>query len=814
MRVSAKKIAAVVILSGVLLLVWAGAALAGPPWSDAPDSWWQSSYGVGETEVATVADGFLDGTFKPSNAVTRGQFAKMAVSGLGVTPANPATPTFKDVGRGGTFYVYVEGAYAADLIGGYSTSTGLYFRPNNNITRQQANTILGRYLSDFEIKTTGAIHGTMFSYGTLELWYQAEGGFYLNGFEDADKVSSQHRATTAYLKFRGIVQGSSGRLNPTATLIRAQAAALVLRVKAEAADIATPPPAPTNLAVVASGPGVAVISTGTAQYAGNDATPQVTGDTLSSRDIAIYDTPFYGSAYIKLDSANASGKFYADLNDPMKPLADGTHSFTAKVKNANGLVSPASEAVTYVLDTVLPTGSLTAPVLLTGKQYAAVGSAKPLFTATATDDRAGVKEVRFQVSPDQTTLDWQTISTDTAPDTGTNLYAAVWPASGSFAAGLADGHYQFRAVVTDVAGNERVLGPMNVTVDSVAPTVNITAPVPASGTVFYTEDTAPAFTADAADTGSGIARVDFLYVAWNSPGPTAWTAFTLLSSDDAASYAAVYPTGGLPEGHYIFAARATDFAGNQSVLMDGAIYKSGVTQEVVIDGTAPVVTVTSPSAGQPVMENSPFAIKWTLTDVTPPNTVKIDYTLDGSVPSPVWVEIDASTPNDGSYDWATPAVTGDNANFRIRITAIDKAGAEVGDLAGHTTAALSGLFTVFDLPEAVTNLAVLDPDVTTGVDGRDFSATWSVSVSPDIVGQRVYILRDGVGLNLTTDHPVATISGNVSNSWSGDASLTRDSQGTTGVLLAAGSYRIYIVVVDTSAHIALATSGAFTVADP
>jgi hypothetical protein len=392
MRLNSLKIAVTILLAALITLAVAWAAVAGPPWSDASASWWVTSYGVAEAEVATVADGYPDGTFKPSQAVTRGQFAKMAVSGLGVSTANPAVPTFKDVGRGGTFFAYVEGAYAAGLIGGYSTSTGLLFRPNNTITRQQANSILGRYLSKLEIDITGAIHGDVTNYGTLALWYNAEGEFYLKAFSDWTKVAGDHRATTAYLIRRGIVKGANSRLNPTATLVRAQAAALVLRVKAEATDILTPPTAPTNLSVVATGAGMDVTQTGATEYMGNDPTPRVTGDTLPNSNTAIYDAPFYGTAYIKLDTSNLSGKFYTDLDDPTKPLVDGTHSFTAKVMNANGLVSPASEAVTYVLDTVLPVASITAPTLLPGENFAAVNSAKPVFTVTATDERSGLAD--------------------------------------------------------------------------------------------------------------------------------------------------------------------------------------------------------------------------------------------------------------------------------------------------------------------------------------------------------------------------------------------------------------------------------------
>jgi hypothetical protein len=129
MKHSAKKFLVLLVLSGLIMAALSGVALASPPWSDASATWWQTAYRVSESDVATVADGFPDGTFRPSAAVTRGQFAKMAVSGLGVATAHPASATFSDVVPSNTLYDYIEGAYKAELIGGYPSTTGLLFKP-------------------------------------------------------------------------------------------------------------------------------------------------------------------------------------------------------------------------------------------------------------------------------------------------------------------------------------------------------------------------------------------------------------------------------------------------------------------------------------------------------------------------------------------------------------------------------------------------------------------------------------------------------------------------------------------------------------
>jgi hypothetical protein len=686
MRLNSLKITALVVLSVLLLLILAAGAIAAPPWSDAPASWWVESYGITEAQVATLADGFPDGTFRPSVAVTRGQFAKMAVSGLGVDTADPATPSFRDVAKGGTFYIYVEGAYAAELITGYTTTAGRYFRPANTITRQQAISILGRYLSDLEIDATGVIHGTLDNYGTLQLWYQAEGEFWLGGaFEDSAGVAADHRATTAYLRYRDIVKGSNNKLNPTATLARAQAAALILRVKTEAIDILTPPDPPTNLGVAATGSGMQVTQTGPTSYVGNDPSPRVTGDTLVDSNIAIYDTPFFGTTYIKLDKSNLSGKFFTDLNDSTKPLVDGTHSFTAKVQNANGLVSAASDPVTYILDTVLPAGSITEPVLPGGQDFVAVNLAKPAFAVTATDERSGVKNVQFQVSPVVSPRDWETISTDAAPDSGTMIYRAVWPATGDLGAGLSDGDYEFRALITDMAGNVRTIGPLEVLVDTVAPTVAITAPV-AVGTAFVADTGTPAFTATATDPapavpgsgddiGSGIATVEFLYVPWATPLPTTWAGFTLLSSDFApdpgtSTYHASYASA-LPDGRYLFAVRATDRAGNQSVLMSGSAYKPGVTQEVIIDRTAPTGSITAPAAGwHTSLTPPPFTV--TAADGTGSGVTEVAFQYATGATPGTWTTLSADTTIPYAADWGSLTLT-DGETYHLRAIITDAA---------------------------------------------------------------------------------------------------------------------------------------------
>ncbi len=146
---------------------------------------------------------------------------------------------------------------------------------------------------------------------------------------------------------------------------------------------------------------------------------------------------------------------------------------------------------------------------------------------------------------------------------------------------------------------------------------------------------------------------------------------------------------------------------------------------------------------------------------------------------------------------------------------MDKAGGVVGNIAGHTTVQESGTFTVYGPPLPATNIVGKDEDdEVEGVDGRDFSATWTVSASTHVSWQKVYLLPAGENLDLgatSAPRPVATYSNNTTATWTGAQTLTKDSQDRD---LAVGNYRVWIVVTDKAGRTAKASSEAFGVNDP
>jgi len=78
-----------------------------------------------------------------------------------------------------------------------------------------------------------------------------------------------------------------------------------------------------------------------------------------------------------------------------------------------------------------------------------------------------------------------------------------------------------------------------------------------------------------------------------------------------------------------------------------------------------------------------------------------------------------------------------------------------------------------------------------GVDGRDFTVTWTPSITQIVTKQHIYILPvDTVVNRLSEFTPAATFNDNTTNTWTGTSSLTLD--GTDGTL-AAKQYRIYVM---------------------
>ncbi len=175
--------------------------------------------------------------------------------------------------------------------------------------------------------------------------------------------------------------------------------------------------------------------------------------------------------------------------------------------------------------------------------------------ADATDaDGTGVNSVSFQHSTAGQDS-WTTVSTDT-----TSPYTASLDSTG-----LADGSYDLRVFVTDVAGNTSTSVVSSRRVDNTNPAVTLTSP---GANVRATV----ALTADASDSGSGVDTVVYQY----SPA----------GQSDWQPTSALWNTTPLTDGLYDLRAVATDNAGNS--------HASSTVADVRVDNTDPTVTMGDP----------------------------------------------------------------------------------------------------------------------------------------------------------------------------------------------------------------------------
>jgi len=102
-----------------------------PTFPDVASSHWAATYIEGLV-TAGIISGYTDGTFKPSNHITRAEFAKIACVAAGLSPIS-GDASFSDT-AGHWAAGYIEAAKAAGIIGGYADGT---FRPNAMITRAE-----------------------------------------------------------------------------------------------------------------------------------------------------------------------------------------------------------------------------------------------------------------------------------------------------------------------------------------------------------------------------------------------------------------------------------------------------------------------------------------------------------------------------------------------------------------------------------------------------------------------------------------------------------------------------------------------------
>ena len=145
--------------------------------------------------------GMGDGTFNPTGATTRAQFASMIANAMGYEANPDAKSAFPDVADDFWGKAAINFCVENGILSGYDDGT---FQPNKAITRQEAASILR---NAFELTET-----------TDEL------------FPDDSAIAGWAKESVYLVKASGLMKGDAGTGNfrPTSTIIRAEAASILM----------------------------------------------------------------------------------------------------------------------------------------------------------------------------------------------------------------------------------------------------------------------------------------------------------------------------------------------------------------------------------------------------------------------------------------------------------------------------------------------------------------------------------------------------------------------------------------------------------
>jgi len=143
-----------------------------------------------------IISGYEDGTFRPSNPVTREEFTKIIVKALNLSLVKPSGPSFQDVAPDRWSYQFIETAKSLNLMIGFPDNT---FRPQTHLTNAQILTVICRQ-KGFIFSSTGQpsfadLPPQHWAFGYIET-LKAK-GFPLDCLISANKVFPDNDATRA-----------------------------------------------------------------------------------------------------------------------------------------------------------------------------------------------------------------------------------------------------------------------------------------------------------------------------------------------------------------------------------------------------------------------------------------------------------------------------------------------------------------------------------------------------------------------------------------------------------------------------------------
>ncbi|MEK4660623.1 S-layer homology domain-containing protein [Priestia sp. FSL H7-0729] len=177
--------------------------------TDVANHW--SNTAVNDMGSRMIVSGVSDSTFEPDRSVTRAEFAAIVVRALGLKPADGSN-IFPDVNETDWYAGFVKTTTDYGLISGYKDGT---FRPHEQITRQEAMTLIARAM-----KVTG-----------LDSQVPANAVQQLSSFADSVQVAEWAKEAVAASIHTGILTGrDSNTIAPLQSITRAETATILRRL--------------------------------------------------------------------------------------------------------------------------------------------------------------------------------------------------------------------------------------------------------------------------------------------------------------------------------------------------------------------------------------------------------------------------------------------------------------------------------------------------------------------------------------------------------------------------------------------------------
>ena len=448
-----------------------------------------------------------------------------------------------------------------------------------------------------------------------------------------------------------------------------------------------------------------------------------TGVDLSSFRLTLQkssETPIDVTSYVTVGPLEATG-----IVPDASKLTDGTYHLHARILDIAGNISEADNA--FEIDTVAPTFRVESPA-----PNGYVATTTPQFTIRYDDELSGVDTPRAVVLIDGVNKTARFTFADGVA-TGTLLANEA----------LAQGRHTIDVTLFDRAGNPAASAPQSFTVDTIAPTASIEAPVTGS----FVGKAPHNFAVTYADgTGSGV---DPASVKVTIDGIDRTAEFVVGPLRATASIATQ-----LADGSHTLVVTVLDWAGNAAT----------AASTFTADATKPVVTITSPAAGV-WLKGPNIAVTGTIADNSPV-MVEVNGLMAGlatgtfstSVPAADGVFVIHVVARDAAGNVGTAEVTINVDSLAPRITVTEPAAPlftknNTAHLAGSIADASAVTLTLNGQPLALSGNAFAT-DVSLTTEGANVFTLVAVDAAANSSTSAVTITRDTIAPLVTVASPL------------------------------------------------------------